>query len=489
MKNALALIVCQLLFSTLYVNAQNYQINSPENDAEESAGFTTVMLNSPVIDLTADPTNPKNMKQLVGLRFTDVAVERGAPLSNCYLVFHVDQPASKISMLSITGEKVANAEPFQSINRNLSSRIRTKARMNWNNVEAWTQAGEMMKSPDISTVITEITSQNDWKSGNSLVLFIEGNGQRHASAYDKNPEAAIQLVLNDASGSRFKRPAVIVQQQPVKQSVTEKTTVVRTDECNIPEPPVGVARSAYLQGNMYMEKADFKSAEARYSMAIDNLKHPKLFIARAAARHLLDRFSDAQDDLTRAVEAGVSTEMAKKCFEDLVQSNKNFSDVHETFEACFTRNVRNLPVPPCPIRITVGNGKASLFMDTKYENTEQRTGEYGKKPYNSMVFTTEWVLDPGEFHACNPNVDTSINPKNVKMSTSAKTAGWFEIPVKYTYTSTYLNGKEVVASKVVESNNWYLVGFLVKLHTGETTVDGGFYNAQGNSNGLRIGLE
>lgn len=487
MKKVLSLTMCLYVFSAFVVHAQNYHISSPDDDAEESAGFTTVSLNSEIIDLTADPTNPRNMKQLVGLRFTDVFLERGAPLANCYLVFHTELASSKISMLTISGEKAANAEVFQAVNRNLSSRIRTKARVNWNNVEAWNQAGGMMKSPDLSMVLSEIINQNDWKAGNALVLFIEGNGQRHATAFDKNPELAIQLVVNDPSGNRYRRPVVV--QQPIVQPVSNSPdVVVQTDRCNIPELPVGAAKQAYMQGDAYMKNEDFKSAEARYSMGIDLLKHPKLFIARAAARQLLDRNSDAQSDLNQAIALGTDAKIAQKCFEDLVNSYKNFDTVHLTFEACFTRNVRNLQLPPCPIHVTLGKGKANLSMDTKYEFSWDKQDTYAGKPYNSIITTTNWVLNPGEYHDCNPNVDTSIRPANVKMTLSAKTNGWFEIPVIMSMTNTYMNGKEVVASKVTETNNWFLVGYLFKLHTGETTITGGFYRAEGGSAPLQIGI-
>ena len=199
MKKGTVLLACLLFFTFIISNAQNYQINTPDDDAEESAGYTIVTLNSPVIDLTADPTNPKNMKQIVGLRFTNVQLQKGTALSGCYLAFTVDQPSNKVTMLSITGEKKGNAQPFQAVNRNISSRPKTIARVNWNAVEPWVQAGETMRSPDISKILTEIISLPDWLPGNSIVLMIEGNGMRHATAYDKNPQMAVQLILNNGA--------------------------------------------------------------------------------------------------------------------------------------------------------------------------------------------------------------------------------------------------------------------------------------------------
>ncbi len=225
MKRGYLFLSILFFFAILHIHAQNYQISSPDDDAEESVGYTIVTLNSPVIDLTSDPTNPKNMKQCVGLRFTNVQLQKGTALSNCYLAFQVDQPASKISMLAITGEKSGNAKPFQAIDRNISSRARTIARVNWNNVEAWNEAGAIMKSPDISKILTEIINLPDWTPGNSIVLIIEGNGQRHATAFDKNPEQAIQLVLNGgvivASVPAAKASSTSVNQNKPSQPVAQ----------------------------------------------------------------------------------------------------------------------------------------------------------------------------------------------------------------------------------------------------------------------------
>lgn len=199
MKKVNLLATGFFLLLSFTLNAQNYQINSPNDDAEESAGYTVVNLNSPVINLTSDPTDAKFMKQIVGLRFTKVQLQKGTTLAGCYLAFTVDQPANKVSMLAITGEKSGNAQPFQAVNRNISSRPKTIARINWNAVPPWTQAGATMQSPDISKILTEIINLPDWTPGNSIVLMIEGNGLRHATAYDKNPQASIQLVLNGGS--------------------------------------------------------------------------------------------------------------------------------------------------------------------------------------------------------------------------------------------------------------------------------------------------
>lgn len=497
MKRGFFFLSILFFFAILHVHAQNYQISSPDDDAEESAGYTTVTLNSPVIDLTADPTNPRNMKQIVGLRFTNVQLQKGEALSNCYLAFHVDQPCNKISMLSITGEKAENAQPFQAINRNLSSRIKTIAKINWNNVEAWNETGVIMKSPDISNVLMEIIKHENWRPGNSIVLLIEGNGQRHATAFDKNPELAIQLILNDASGTRYKKPVMAQTKQqvtlPPQQQQTQKQEPVKTDECNIPEPPVGVAKQAYQQGNLYMENRDFSSAESRYTMALDNLKHPKFYICRAAARQLLDKSDDAQSDLNQAVSMGIAPQMAQKCFSDMVNQFKNFGEVANMFPFCFTENVRGFDPPPCPMNISISEGMATWLAKTRYEITRNTPGSIGSYNYASMKIIYDWKITPGNFHPCNPNISTKFRisenyrPTKADEEYTAKTAGWFEIPVQLSYTEILFDkqGKVIRTDPLFE--DWIFVGWLTKLHTGETTVTGRVVGANGKgSGGLKV---
>ncbi|MDX9883536.1 MAG: hypothetical protein RBS73_15865 [Prolixibacteraceae bacterium] len=52
-----------------------------------------------------------------------------------------------------------------------------------------------------------------------------------------------------------------------------------------------------------------------------------------------------------------------------------------------------------------------------------------------------------------------------------------------------MNGNQVLEKKTVETNNWFLVGYLFRLHTGETVLTGGFYDTQGGSAPLQIGSE
>ena len=273
-KAKLVTIVLFLLFSTL-LGAQNYQINSSGDDAEESAGYTIVNLNSPVIDLTSDPTDPKFMKQFVGLRFTNVQIAKGTVLSGCYLAFTVDQPSNKVSMLAITGEKSGNAQPFQAVNRNISSRSKTIARVNWNAVPPWTQAGAVMQSPDISKILTEIISLPDWTPGNSIVLMVEGNGMRHATSYDKNPQAAVQLILDNGT-IVASAPSANAFPSSVNKSKPEPPTPVSQPEQtrqtpkpdNQPSLPQASSSSANLKsGSSLQETVNTTQAAATLGLA------------------------------------------------------------------------------------------------------------------------------------------------------------------------------------------------------------------------------
>ena len=54
-------------------------------------------------------------------------------------------------------------------------------------------SGDDQESPDISSIIEEITDRADWNYLDSLVLFITGTGKRVAESYDGSPASAPYL--------------------------------------------------------------------------------------------------------------------------------------------------------------------------------------------------------------------------------------------------------------------------------------------------------
>jgi hypothetical protein len=167
------------------------QISSSANDAEERVANGNVDLTSLTLELGED----NNASQLVGLRFTNVAIPDNAIILNAYLEFEVAQTNSISTSLNIRGQAADNAPAFSSTRDNISTRPRTTSHVTWNNIPAWTTLNARWQTPNISSIVQEIVNRSNWISGNSIVIIIDGSGQRTAKSYNASASAAPKLVI------------------------------------------------------------------------------------------------------------------------------------------------------------------------------------------------------------------------------------------------------------------------------------------------------
>ncbi|MEN8182169.1 MAG: hypothetical protein ABFS46_06495, partial [Myxococcota bacterium] len=173
------------------------RVDGSENDAEESASGS-VSRSSPSLELVLDQD-----AQTVGVRFTQVAIPRGAPILEANLQFVAARESSIASALIIEGENTGDAAPFRPRVHDLSERTRTGAAVSWS-PPAWTAPGAVgpaERTPDLSEIVQEIVDRPDWSSGNSLALLVTGAGQRVAHAYDQDAGSAAFLHVRYAPSS------------------------------------------------------------------------------------------------------------------------------------------------------------------------------------------------------------------------------------------------------------------------------------------------
>lgn len=170
---------------------------SDDDDAEEYKSDGSVDLTSSDLELCIEewvwPISDE--AQWVGLRFAGVEIPQGANVQSAYVQFTADEDNSNTSNQVIYGEATDNAASFTSSNNNLSSRTRTTHTVSWS-VPSWTSesSGVNEQTPDLSAIITEITSRSGWAMGNSLVILFEGNGTR--SAYSRDTDASKAATLH-----------------------------------------------------------------------------------------------------------------------------------------------------------------------------------------------------------------------------------------------------------------------------------------------------
>lgn len=167
-------------------------LNAGDDDVEEATSGV-MSLTSSDLDLMEEGGAAK----FVGLRFNNVNIPQGAKIVGAAVNFYVDTVSTGNITIKIDGEKVGNASPFSSLVKNLSLRPGTTAAVDWSPSD-WTETGVIQSTADISSIIDEITSQNDWCGGNSLVLRFQrksgaASNMRIAESYNGNSVRAATL--------------------------------------------------------------------------------------------------------------------------------------------------------------------------------------------------------------------------------------------------------------------------------------------------------
>ena len=140
----------------------------------------------PLLTRTTAGSRTDPHPHIVGLRYTDVRIRKGARIKRAYVQFTVDDGSTRKSDSTIHAELSANGKTFTEAKHNISSRKKTKASVKWS-PEPWEAVGERsekQQTPDLSSLIQEVIAQDDWQEGNALVLIITGSGKREAVSFD-----------------------------------------------------------------------------------------------------------------------------------------------------------------------------------------------------------------------------------------------------------------------------------------------------------------
>ena len=164
------------------------RVSSSYDDAEERRSNGDMYRTSSDLELSHDGSTD----QLIGIRFRDLRIPAGAVITRAYVQFTVDETNSGATSLTISGQAADNAAYFSSSDYDISSRAKTASSVAWSPAP-WTSvgaAGEAQRTPDVTAILNEITSRPGWASGNSLVLMLEGTGERTAESYNGSSSRA-----------------------------------------------------------------------------------------------------------------------------------------------------------------------------------------------------------------------------------------------------------------------------------------------------------
>ena len=182
---------------TLFIGIRALErcIARSEDDAEESMGGSMSLTSSDLDLINHGGANGGD--QIVGIRFTNIQIPKSTQIKKAYLQFTVDERGAESTELTIHAELAASAVAFSKAQKNISSRKRTSASIKWS-PRPWRVKGEQsekQRTPDLSALIQEVTSQPDWQQGNAIVFIISGSGKRVAESHDGDRNAAPVLYV------------------------------------------------------------------------------------------------------------------------------------------------------------------------------------------------------------------------------------------------------------------------------------------------------
>ncbi len=158
-------------------------------------------------------------KSWVGLRFTDVQIPQGAQILSAELEMVARGSRPENLTAEVSGILEASPPEFAPSKRNISTRPLT-SKVNWNRSGFSDQ--EVIKTPDISSVVSALVNQSGWVSGSSMAFAIKSFGNGSSGVYSTNSSPSRAPLLRISYKGQYQSGAITVRQL-LKQSVTNFT--------------------------------------------------------------------------------------------------------------------------------------------------------------------------------------------------------------------------------------------------------------------------
>ena len=163
------------------------------DDAEETVSGGAVNLANAALTLGAK----SGAAQIVGFRFQNVGIPRGATITSAFLEVKAAAASSAAATFTIKGEKSDSPIGYRPTAGDLSPRAKTAAAVSWTPA-VWT-SGTAYRSADLVNIVREIVAQSGWYQGNALALQLTGantTSTRSVTAFDGGAANAPKLIVN-----------------------------------------------------------------------------------------------------------------------------------------------------------------------------------------------------------------------------------------------------------------------------------------------------
>ena len=165
------------------------------DDSEERVNGGGIDLNSSDLEMPYE-NEGKGNPQVIGLRFVDIPIPKGAIVDRAYIELTCDETrgGSEPVSLLIEGERNPLPAAFSEAINDITNRPRTTAKTVWAPAN-WTEIDQKDQSSDITAIVQEIIDLDGWASGNAMAFILSddpahpSSGLRCARTYG-NPAGA-----------------------------------------------------------------------------------------------------------------------------------------------------------------------------------------------------------------------------------------------------------------------------------------------------------
>jgi len=217
------------------VGVVEVRVTSGSDDVEER-GDGTLEIGSGDLEITEE-----NTLQVVGLRFVGIDIPQGAQITAAWLQFTVDEPTGRTTTLIIGAHNIGDAPAFGG-HGDLRSRPQGAATVTWNPAR-WVAAGDTtpaQRTPDLTTIIQQLTNRSDWTPGSAIALIIDGTGKRIAESYEGSPTQAPLLHIEYTTTPAGNTAPIVTATGSGTTAPGDATLQGTITDDGLPDPPAAV---------------------------------------------------------------------------------------------------------------------------------------------------------------------------------------------------------------------------------------------------------
>jgi hypothetical protein len=203
------LVALGLALSLVGLNAASgavfdIRIAAGTDDAEEHLNAGMDITSTDLEIVHEDAGAPATDEQLIGMRWI-IPLAKGSMMTKAYIEFELKEVkgsgtnTAPVNVI-IEGQLDPNPAAFTTAAKNITDRARTTAQVKWT-LPPGLAVGDKLQTPDVSSIISELTSQDGWASGNALVIILRDDkdnpstGLRCVQSYNGSTTAAPLLHL------------------------------------------------------------------------------------------------------------------------------------------------------------------------------------------------------------------------------------------------------------------------------------------------------